>query len=382
MAEATDTAPAITVVIPCYNLGRFLGEAVESVLAQTMQDLEVIVVDDGSTDEATRRLLDDFNRPKTRLIRRANHGLAATRNHGIREGRGRYLCCLDADDRLRPEFFARAAAVFERMPEVGFVSGHFRLFGEIDELAVLGRVGGDVAVDACALPAMLVENRAVVPALFRRSAWTNVGGYCETFSASGFEDWDLWIGMLECGWQAHVLQELVWEYRIHGEQMSTRMYDPHVWGALVRELAARHRDSYEHHLLDVLAEHGARWATIRRWANDREQARAWWERESQRWLRMSDERSALVEERRAWITELEQGKAWLEEQLGVWRGRAEEAARTFEEQRAWIAELERGKAWLEEQRNLWQRRAEEAERLLGAREAADPGGTPRAVERR
>ena len=76
-------APRVSVIVPCYNLGRYLAEAVDSVLAQTLQDVEVIVVDDGSTEAETQRIVAAFSRPKTRVIRRPHAGLAAARNAGI-----------------------------------------------------------------------------------------------------------------------------------------------------------------------------------------------------------------------------------------------------------------------------------------------------------
>src|SRR5579871_4707344 len=81
--------PAVSVIVSCHNLGQYLGEAVDSVLAQTFQDFEILIVDDGSTDEATLSTLDSFARPKTRVVRTPHRGLAATRNTGIEQTNGR-----------------------------------------------------------------------------------------------------------------------------------------------------------------------------------------------------------------------------------------------------------------------------------------------------
>ena len=80
--------PEVSVIIPCYNQGQYLHEAIDSVLGQTFSDLEIIVVDDGSSDPATREILDVLNRTATRLLRRENGGLAAARNSGINAARG------------------------------------------------------------------------------------------------------------------------------------------------------------------------------------------------------------------------------------------------------------------------------------------------------
>jgi glycosyltransferase involved in cell wall biosynthesis len=75
--------PKVSVIIPCYNLGHYLDEAVDSVLAQTYQDLEIIIVNDGSTDEVTNLLLEEYRKPKTRVLKTNNQGLPSARNKGI-----------------------------------------------------------------------------------------------------------------------------------------------------------------------------------------------------------------------------------------------------------------------------------------------------------
>src|SRR5689334_22074802 len=104
MTARTGSSPRISVIVPCYNLGAYLAEAVDSVLAQTFQDFEIIVVDDGSDEPETQAIVGGFTRPRTRVLRTAHAGLAAARNLGIAEARGEYLSALDADDRLEPAF--------------------------------------------------------------------------------------------------------------------------------------------------------------------------------------------------------------------------------------------------------------------------------------
>src|SRR5438552_2887722 len=122
--------PRVSVIVPCYNLGKFLAEAVDSVLGQTFQDFEIVVVDDGSTDGATVSVLSAFARPKTRILRAPHAGLAAARNLGIANSSGEYLCALDADDRLDPTFLAKTAAILDRDASIAFVSTWLRTFGE------------------------------------------------------------------------------------------------------------------------------------------------------------------------------------------------------------------------------------------------------------
>src|SRR4029079_11227038 len=98
------------------------------VLAQTYQDFELVVIDDGSTDEYTSFLLAHWPYARARVLRQANQGVPAARNRAISQGRGRYICCLDADDRLRPAYFERAVAHLDADPHIGFVSGQMQMF--------------------------------------------------------------------------------------------------------------------------------------------------------------------------------------------------------------------------------------------------------------
>ncbi|HEX9287644.1 MAG TPA: glycosyltransferase family A protein, partial [Thermoanaerobaculia bacterium] len=105
--------PTVTVVIPCYNLGAYVSEAVQSVLDQTYSDFEILLIDDGSTDPVTRHLFASYRRPRTRILRTENQGLARTRNLGIREAAGRYVSFLDADNLLEPAFLERTVPLLE-----------------------------------------------------------------------------------------------------------------------------------------------------------------------------------------------------------------------------------------------------------------------------
>ena len=113
--------PLISVIIPCYNQGQYLAESIGSALASDYQELEIIVVDDGSTDPETIALLDQLAYSKTRLIRQENRGLAAARNWGIAEAQGTYILPLDADDRIGPQYISQAVAALAADTELGIV---------------------------------------------------------------------------------------------------------------------------------------------------------------------------------------------------------------------------------------------------------------------
>src|SRR5579863_2669600 len=120
---------AISLVIPCFNHGAFVGEAVDSVLHAERNDVELIVVDDGSTDDRTRTEIDGLCKQGIHVIRQANKGLAGARNAGIAASRGEYIFPLDADDRMRDGWIDGALAILDSDSKVGVVYGDAQCFG-------------------------------------------------------------------------------------------------------------------------------------------------------------------------------------------------------------------------------------------------------------
>jgi hypothetical protein len=118
-------SPAFTVVMPAYNAVDTIADSIRSVLAQTELDFELIVVDDGSTDRTSQQVRLFTHDPRVRLLRQPNAGLAATRNRGLEEARGRYISFLDADDLLLPRYLTTMGAVLERSPGAAFADCDF-----------------------------------------------------------------------------------------------------------------------------------------------------------------------------------------------------------------------------------------------------------------
>jgi glycosyltransferase involved in cell wall biosynthesis len=243
--------PRVAVVITCYDLGRYLDEALDSVLAQSLQDLEILVVDDGSTDPETVALLADYRRPKTRVIHSDNRGVAAAKNLGIRETSAPYVCTVDADDRLAPTWLETAAARLDADPGLAFVSHWFRTFG--DET-------WPWQPTACDLPALLEANTVSGAAVVRRSALEAVGGFDETFR-HGCEDWALWLAMVERGLRGVIVPEVMLEYRRRAGSITRVMLDG-AYLVNVRRLLDRHADAYRTHAPAILAAREARTARL------------------------------------------------------------------------------------------------------------------------
>lgn len=207
-AAAASREPVVSVVIPCHDYGHYLPQAVHSVLAQTYPDWELVVVDDGSTDDTAavaRSLIADHPGRRIRLLRQANAGVSAARNAGIAATAGRYVLPLDADDVIAPTMLERTVAVLDRRPEIAIVSTDVSVFTD-----------DGLPAQALQLPAYdkdLLLRRLIMfyCSLYRREVWRTVGGYAEDMRTG--EDWDFWIACAERGFTAHHLHEALFGAR-------------------------------------------------------------------------------------------------------------------------------------------------------------------------
>ena len=208
--------PLVSVVIPCFNYGRFVEIAIRSVLSQTFSNFEIIVVEGGSTDPssvAEVRRLESLGLPKTRFYyREERHFAGDNRNFGISMARGRYICCLDADDSLRPVYLEVAVFLAEVFG-YDIVSPSVECHGESDVIW---------PVQDSHFPGILNENQIATAALFRRSAWAHVGGFRDWGIGARHipEDWDFWIRMLGHGFRGASIQEPLMLYRVHSGGLS------------------------------------------------------------------------------------------------------------------------------------------------------------------
>ena len=151
--------PIVSVVIPCYNHGAYLQETLASVAAQTLDDHEIIIVNDGSTDPDTLNFLNHLDNSKTRVITTANRGVSAARNRAIGEALGDYILPLDADDKIAPDYLEKAVAILDKQPEVAIVYCDQMMFGEREGLLILPDYDRR---------RLLVENLIHTSAVFRR----------------------------------------------------------------------------------------------------------------------------------------------------------------------------------------------------------------------
>jgi glycosyltransferase involved in cell wall biosynthesis len=245
LRQTSRQAPAVSVIIPCFNLGQYLDEAVDSVLAQSVQDFEILIVDDGSTDTETKRILDGFVRPQTTVFRTPNRGLAAARNFLIEKARGQYLCALDADDKLHPQYFEKTLDAFAADPSLTFVGTLLQMFGEENGIWPAHR--------CCDLATLLCDDTVITPALVRRDAVSSVGGYDEAMPHQGDEDWDLWISLVERGHRGVILADVLFYYRRRPNSMCIDCTTGQKHIDLIEYIVGKHTASYRTHFWHVLA---------------------------------------------------------------------------------------------------------------------------------
>jgi O-antigen biosynthesis protein len=220
----------VTAIIACFNYGAYLREAVESVLGQPGRVPHVIVVDDGSTDAATRAALDALP-AHVEVLRQANAGVCAARNAGIARAATPYVLCLDADDRLAPGALPLLRAPLEADPALGFSYGWHRFFGAWS---------GTLRFPAYDPLRLLDRHQIGLTALARSEVFRDTGGFDPAFTL--FEDWELWLNALAHGWRGVCVPAVTLEYRRHGA--SKLAADRRGYRAARRQLMAKHAPLY------------------------------------------------------------------------------------------------------------------------------------------
>lgn len=207
------TQPRLSIVIPCFNHGAYLPETIRSVEAANRADIEIVVVDDGSTDPLTQETVAGLKGDNLTVIRQKNGGLAAARNAGFRAAKADYLLPVDADNRIHPAYIERGIAILDKDPAVGVVYGDAEYFG-----AKTGRwTSGPFDLER-----LLEWNYIDACAVLRRQVWEQNGGYDGTMPRMGLEDWDMWLGAASRGWKFSYVPEILFDYRVLPDSMIAR----------------------------------------------------------------------------------------------------------------------------------------------------------------
>ncbi len=237
--------PAVSVIMPAYNVEPYIGDAIRSALAQTFTDFELIVVDDGSKD-GTAEVVKALARQDARvqLVQQANRGLAGARNSALRAARGEFFALLDSDDLWEPEFLAEQMAILQARPEVDIVTGNGWCLG--------GAKHGQLA-RPCPDPRPTPDLGSIIGdewcvfimSVFRRKVYTTIGPFDEEMRSN--EDYDYWLRAAVAGFAFARNDRPLGHYRIRTDSLSAsdvRMLRGilHVYRKLRPEIANRPRE--------------------------------------------------------------------------------------------------------------------------------------------
>jgi len=207
------TAPVaegkVSIVIPCFNHGAMLREALASLEEVRNENLlEVIIVDDGSSDAETIRILKEVAEAGYNVVSQPNGGLGAARNAGIRRAKGEFILPLDSDNRLRRVYLEQGVSLLKENPSLGVIYADAEYFGEktgrwqVQEFDLLSLIRMNF-IDACAL--------------YRKALWEGVGGYDEQMPWMGLEDWDFWLRVACHGGSFFHLPAVGFDYRVRSD---------------------------------------------------------------------------------------------------------------------------------------------------------------------
>lgn len=211
----------VSIIIPCFKQAHFLAQAVDSALAQTHAELEVVVIDDGSPDDTAAVAARYAGDPRFKYIRQENTGLPGARNRGIRESSGDYLCFLDSDDTYTPTKVARQAALLDADPQLGWAYCDIVTVDEAgaalpDQFSIASTkrdLSGDLFTSL-----MLGGYFPPHTVMIRRSVLDAVGGFDPELG--GHADYELWLRVAGAGYRAAFVPETLAHYRVHGSSMS------------------------------------------------------------------------------------------------------------------------------------------------------------------
>lgn len=204
----------VSIIIPCYNQGSYVAEAIQSALDQTYGNIEIVCVNDASTDnsrEVIRKFADEHNEILF-IDNPENKGVIYSRNKAISACSGDYILPLDADNKIKPAYVEKAAKILDENPDAGVVYCRVQRFGLKEDEWALGNFETDMLFCNC------VDNCS----MFRKADFMEVGQY-KQYMKNGLEDWDLWLGFMDKGFAFHKIDEMLLLYRTYkAESRSNR----------------------------------------------------------------------------------------------------------------------------------------------------------------
>ncbi|WP_445736798.1 glycosyltransferase family 2 protein [Mariniflexile sp.] len=228
----------VSIIVPCYNQAQYLDEALESVLSQTYENWECIIVDDGSPDN-TNEIVQKWVEKEARFIylKKENGGLSSARNAGISKANGEFILPLDADDKIGADYVTLAIEAFELDTSLKVVYCQAKMFGIEESI---------VGLKPFSLYDLSKKNMIFCSALYRKKEWEIVKGYDDRM-IYGLEDWEFWIAILKNGGGVKCLDYLGFYYRIKPNSMLKELNKKRE-NLMLQYISVKHADFFVKHL--------------------------------------------------------------------------------------------------------------------------------------
>lgn len=239
----TPNTPLVSIITPCFNDGKYILECIEAVKASDYPCIEHIIIDDGSTDTYTLKVLNSLNTPDVQIIRTDNQGVCKARQQAILASVGKYILPIDADDLISINYISLAVSELEKNDEIKLVVTDYKLFGQQSKL---------IRLEPYSLERLLGHNLFINSSLFRRIDFDRVKGYNVNMSG-GLEDWDFWISILKGGGEVKQIEGVHFFYRIKEKSKSRNaMIDEEYHCLLRRQIWENHREVFSRVFLNPL----------------------------------------------------------------------------------------------------------------------------------
>lgn len=231
----------VSIIIPCYNDAQYIEQSVQSAINQTYQNIEIIVVDDGSNAE-TKSVLRKLEPKITKLISQENRGQSAARNRGIEFAKGEFILVLDSDDYIENILCENAVLLFNNNFSVKLVTyGAFLVFSE-NKKEIYFPKGGDIKN-------FIFYNEALGTSIFKRKDWQECGGYDESMR-NGLEDWEFFINLLKKGGSCEVVPKVMYNYRKRDDSTTNRAMP--VKYEILNYIYLKHKELYSNNIEDFI----------------------------------------------------------------------------------------------------------------------------------
>jgi len=228
----------VSVIIPCFNGGKYINKTIKSVLDQTYQEFEIIIVDDGSTDLVTKQYLTNLSNTKIKVFFKENGGVSSARNFAISKSSGDYILPLDADDLISKDYLQLAVDILDQNSSVKLVTCNVEYFGYRSLT---------IATETYSIEKLLAKNLFVVSSMFRRVDYDKTAGF-NTNMKEGFEDWDFWISLLGDGGEVYNIDKTCFYYRMHKDSRNFQLEG--ISKKLRLQIYENHAELYKRHFVN------------------------------------------------------------------------------------------------------------------------------------